>query len=65
MIFDLSSDVPSKPIWWLCTFGTHQVHVLERLWIDARKEAAKVIGCMPESVHAEPDTRATGNSRTA
>lgn len=40
------------------------IHVNARLWIDARKEAARQVGCSPEYVECERDSDGAAEARS-
>lgn len=55
---------PSKEIWWICTiYGGRVIHVYARLWIDARKDAARQAGCSVDSVLCVRDTEEDAKER--
>ncbi len=57
---------PSEAVWWLCIIhGGRCIHVKSRLWIDARKEAAKQAGCSPDSILCVMDTVEDAKERAA
>lgn len=46
-----TSYPPSEKVWWLCyPYGGRVIHVAARLWIDAREEASRIVGCHPETI---------------